>query len=153
MKRSSDRGFAMPMVIAMTVIVSLTAAIVMNLTFQRYRMSALRSSRGQAIAAGEAGLQYAYWKLQREPGFIDKVRDHLTEATQMYVISTRRVGKTTTQGFTVDEEDASLGVGEKDVVVVIDLKPSVPPPSPPIPRGHPLRIRVFTDYGTVEEGF
>lgn len=169
-----NRGYAMPMVIAATLIVSITAAIVMNLTFQRYRMSALRSSRAQAIAAGEAGLQFIYARLQG--GFEGQVRQHLAgnnpdldpdaSGTQSgtddgeyvmaplpnppYPLNFLKPPGSPVGGFTVDVTDDSLRIGKKLILIVVD---PVNAADDPLSSGTKLKIRTFTEYGSVAEGF
>lgn len=56
-RRNRQRGNALAMVLIVGVLVTLTAAITLNVTGYRWRASALDMQRLQAFAAAEAGMQ------------------------------------------------------------------------------------------------
>ena len=69
--RSGERGIAMVTAMAAAVIISILAVVVLNMTFRRFELSAFRTDRAVAGAAAEAGLKYAFARLQLDTTYTD----------------------------------------------------------------------------------
>ena len=55
--------------IVLALIVSVLAAGVLNLTMRRFELSAFRTDHAVAMASAEAGFQYAFARLDKDPVF------------------------------------------------------------------------------------
>lgn len=66
MRRSSERGVALAIVLVAGVLVSLTAAIALNATGLRLHMTRSQVRHGDNYYASEAGVQIVWIKLERQ---------------------------------------------------------------------------------------
>ena len=55
--------------IVLALVVSVTAALVLNMTFRRFELSAFRTDRAVAGGTSEAGFQYVFARLARDNAF------------------------------------------------------------------------------------
>lgn len=56
----------MVMAIVLALVVSVTTALVLNMTFRRFDLSAFRTDHSVAAATSEAGLQYAFARMDKD---------------------------------------------------------------------------------------
>ena len=138
--RSGEKGIAMVTAIGLALIVSIMAAVVLNMTFRRFELSALRTRHAVAMMGSEAGFQYAFARLDRSntvPPFRQLVRSKTVNAgtPTWYVVACHPIGATGTpdtlrndapelvtqmQLTTTDEVVPALHMGGKHVVVKIE---------------------------------
>ncbi|MBI3333286.1 MAG: hypothetical protein HYZ93_04270 [Candidatus Omnitrophica bacterium] len=103
-------GVALMVAIVAALAVSLTAVVVLNLTFRRLELSSFRSDHLSASFAAEAGIQYAFARLDRDKPFRDRVEN---APSYPYTVSpTASTGPTS-------EPEPNLRMGNKDVTVRI----------------------------------
>ena len=122
--------------IGLALIVSILAAVVLNMTFRRFELSALRTQHAVAMMGSEAGFQYAFGRLDRSTPFRTTVQNKTVNAgtPTWYVVACHPIGATGTpntlqndapelvtqmQLATTDEVVPALHVGNKHVVVKI----------------------------------
>ena len=67
----NQKGVAMVTAIVLALVVSVTAALVLNLTFRRFELSAFRTDRAVAGGTAEAGFQYTFARLDRDRTYTD----------------------------------------------------------------------------------
>lgn len=147
-KRCSERGIALPTAIAAAVVVSILAAVVLNLTFRRFELSVSRTSRAEASLAAETGLQYAFERLRSDPTFETNVR---AKAPDFYVITSStslfvpvQINGVSTS-YPVDEGPIpELAFGNRHVHIAIREDPVDPPIPPILPR---LEIHTNAETG------
>ena len=163
--RSAEHGVAMVTAIAVAIVVSLTAATVLNLTWRRFELSASRSDRDVALAAAEVGLQYAFARL--DVNDTNQLRDGIGNPVGPAGVSFQdRVGADA-DGLLISSDNAVAGldhwepnlhvstrmvsdpgnpqfggyVGGKHVTVRITLDPTPTDPARPF-------VSAQADYGT-----
>ena len=149
--RSGERGIAMVTAIAMALIVSIMAAVVLNLTFRRFEMSAFRTQHAVGMAGSEAGFQYAFARLDRDQPFRTVVQG---KAPGWYVVTCHPTASLDAQlvaqmgvPAAPDAVVPALHMGNKHVVVKIRYsRPGVDPP--PRFAGRPYEVRAGSTFGT-----
>ncbi len=134
--RSGEKGIAMVTAIGLALIVSIMAAVVLNMTFRRFELSALRTRHAVAMMGSEAGFQYAFARMDRSPAFQTAVKNKtlIASTPTWYVVACHPIGATGTpntlqndapelvtqmQLTTTDEVVPALHMGAKHVVVKI----------------------------------
>lgn len=132
------------MAMAVAVILSITAAAVVNLTWRRFELSASRTDRDIALAAAETGLQYAFARLDADEDLRDAITARGKDAdskNDVYVI-------TCDKDIPRDELIPALHVsaninneGGKHVTVRIRFVSAPPDPT------RPFRVSASADYG------
>ncbi|MBI3322503.1 MAG: hypothetical protein HYZ94_02365 [Candidatus Omnitrophica bacterium] len=146
-QKQGERGIALATAIVAALLISVTALVVLGVSMRRFELSAARSDHARAMVSSEAGLQYAFARLAKDSAFENDIR---TDADPPYVVSPLAVNAQVTvpynggtQTFIVDEQDTSLRT-DRDVHVVIDVFPEVPPVVP-VAR---LKVHAYSDFGT-----
>ena len=154
-ERGADTGAAMVIAITASLLVSLTAATVLGLTFQRFRLSKFRSERQKALYAAEAGLQYAFARLNldtvsdgnndRGNVQVDGLRDLVQfDNDPPYVIASGAPG-TRAHKDTVDEQAEALQIWDSQLGTTWNITVKIqynPPPN----NDPPFQVRAFSDY-------
>lgn len=84
MKKKNEQGMALVTAMAAALIISVLAAVVLNMTWRRFEMSAFRSDRAIAGAEAEAAMRYAFARLDLDQAFHDRV---VAKAPKAYVIT------------------------------------------------------------------
>lgn len=147
-------------------IVSLTAAVVLNMTFRRFELSAFRTDHTVAGMEAEAGLQYAFARLT-DPAFQAAVQLKRTalgagaigvnDARAEYIVSCLADVDPNTAGTQAPDEQitaihmggtrvgAADGTGGKHVTVRIRFFTAAD--AAPI-AARPYRVRASTTFGT-----
>ncbi len=155
---SQEKGAAMFLAVTAAIIVSLTAVVVLGLATRRFHMAAFQLDHAAAFSTSEAGIQYAFARLERDTTYTDSNFPGVTGFANVviaasappgsvgYVVSPLAVGTVVQphnypQSFTIDEQDTALQTGNRNVLVVIVEDP---------PGGVPprFRVRAFSDYAT-----
>ena len=137
-----ERGLALVTAIAAAVVISITAAVVLNLTFQRFELSVFRTDHAVAVASSEAGLQYVFARMEREPAFRTAVQNKTINAgtPTPYVVTCHAAAAPNE-----DEVDDALHMGNKHVTVEITFfRPQDNPPDP----NRPYQVEGRADFGT-----
>jgi len=126
--RSGQEGIAMVTAIAIALIVSIMAAVVLNMTFRRFELSAARTDHAIGMVAAEAGFQYAFARMDRSQAFRTLVMNK-SPAGSWYVITCHPVTNldpglvayltNRTGGTAVDREIRALHMGTRHVVLLI----------------------------------
>lgn len=141
---------------AAALILSITASVVLGLTWRRMHLSANRKDHLVAVTAADAGLQYVLARLELEPAWEATIRTHDEPADAgpagLYVISPVDPNQNppptvtilyngTPTAVSIDEQVAALTVGNKEVHIGIEEDPT--------DAGNPPRLRIHSnaDYG------
>ena len=162
----SKRGAALVMAIVAAIVVSLTAVVVMNLTFQRFHLSHFRSDRVATLGASEAGLRYAFKRLEVNDtnrlvnqngnpyGPSRPFKQHVIDRyPNPLVVSSLTDTDPVANGVQApDHWEPNLQMGTKHVTVRILWRPpstATPPYLLEDPEDNPFRVRInaFADYG------
>ena len=123
--RSGEKGIAMVTAIGLALIVSIMAAVVLNMTFRRFELSALRTQHAVAMMGSEAGFQYAFARMDRDPAFRTLVQAKAATTPYYYVVRCHADDPSTTSDDlpdlfkTADVLDGRLHMGNKHVAVAI----------------------------------
>ncbi len=151
----SEKGIALVLAITVTLIVFLVASAVLHLTFGRFMLSSKQSDHSGAASAAEAGIRYAFARLELDTtyqdlgatGFANVVRQAGLQ-NRPYVLTSMPTGNPVINGqaVTPDVRTNDLLMGQllpqrkgREVTIFIQS----------VPGGNPeFRIRAFTDYGS-----
>lgn len=155
MPEPAEKGLALLTAVAAALVISVTAALVLSLSFKRLQLTAFRSDRAVALAAGEAGLQYSFIRLDNDPGFRAAVRNRTVVAgtPTAYVISCDPAVANPNQfvaGLHSGPAHAqgAVGTGGKHVTVRLTFfRPGVDAPPSGTPA-RPYQVVAETLYGT-----
>ena len=154
---NSEKGVALIVVLIGSLVVFVMVRAVLSQAFSRFNLSFLQTDHATAFYSSEAGVRFAFVRLEVDtifvdpffdaeavppaPGFANAVRYAESEHNRAYVISSLPIG-TTTYGETdaVDFQDPSLLLGNRDVTLWIraDINGAVQPD---------FRVRTFSEYG------
>ena len=162
-KRSvSQQGLALITAMAAAVIISLTAAVVMGVTWRRMEMSALRSDHLVSQMASEAGLQYAFARLDKDTAgafkaaiqakgandYIIRCHDDTTITEDLPLIPALHVGAKVDTAPDSPSEPQTYGqyTGGKHVTIRIRYNAAGwgTPPDP----ARPYKITASSDFAT-----
>ena len=137
--KTGEKGIALVIAMAAALIVSLIAVAVLNMTFRQFELSAFRTSHGVAEQEAEAGLQYAFARLDRDVALRTNVQNKMAGGQHVdYVIT----GDPNVPAGQRDEWTNALQAGSKFITVRIRFEDN-PPAS-----GQPYRVRASADFGT-----
>lgn len=123
-------GIALMVAIVAALAVSLTAVVTLNLTFRRFELSSFRSDHLSASFAAEAGIQYAFARLDLDKPFLNRVEN---APSTPYTVSP------TAPNSPTSEPEPNLRMGNKEVTVRISRRG-------PVGSGQ-FEIRGSADYG------
>ncbi len=73
MHRMNQKGMALVIVVAVGLVAFLVATAVMNLTYNRFNLSFVRTDHMGAFNATEAGVRYAFIRMQTDAVYIDPI--------------------------------------------------------------------------------
>ncbi len=161
-RRSEQEGIAIVTALAAALVVSITAAVVLGLTWRRLELSAFRADHDVAVSASEAGLQYALARLDLDAAFRTRVQNKTINAdaptdyivachdlpniTEDQILGNPPVSNANQLHVAMKMNQAGVYVGGKHVVVRIRFfRPGVD--VPPVPN-RPYRISATTEFGT-----
>ena len=139
--RRGQRGIALPTAVVAALVISIATLVVLNLTMGRFELSAFRSDHTTALISSEAGVQYAFARLEADPSFENTVRN---DNDPPYILSPRPVGTSLLvpynggqQQFIVDEQAPVLRT-DREVHVLIEAYAADPTR---------LRVHAYSDFG------
>lgn len=153
-RRNGSQGTVLVVAIVAAIVVSLTAVVVLNLTFRRFHLSHMGSDHEAALFASEAGIRYALQRLDvndtnqlidkngkpsGDPNifFRDRVKGKaLQEPPQELVVSSDP------KAPSLDHWEPNLQMGGKHVTIGILYNPAG------APSDRPYKVRASSDYGT-----
>lgn len=163
--RNGQEGIAMVTAIVAALIVSITASVVLNLTFRQFELSAFRSTHTVGLQQAEAGLQYAFARLPVDPALEANVRAARAGGFQRYYYLSCNPGPgdilpDIADLQVADEQVTELhmggtltppavdGVGGRHVTVGIIFGGGLglPPGEDPLPAGADYRIRAYCHF-------
>ncbi len=134
-------------------LVSLTAAIVLKLTYQRFHLSKFGSGSGEAFRAAEAGVLYARARLGVDTSYTDgnfpgvtgfsnvvKAAKDASGSQREYIVTSGDPNVSNP-----DLVDSTLQMGGRHVTVYILYRGTGAVPE--------FKIRATCDYATAQEGF
>ena len=141
----NQKGIAMVTAIVLALVVSATAAVVLSLTFRRFELSAFRTDHAVAMASAEAGFQYAFARLDKDPVFKAAVD---AKAPGYYLIYCH-ANPSFPPEYQVapDETVQALHMGNKDMAVLIKHFTAADPDNPLYPT-RPYKVRAVAVFGT-----
>lgn len=121
----NERGVAILVALILAIVVTLTASIVLSLSYGRLHQSAFQSERAEADMASEGGIQYANARIPRDNALQTKIRDAKVVSGTSYIISP------TAPPTATSESDLSLRMGgtataPRDVTLTITYLSGVP---------------------------
>lgn len=132
----NNRGMALMTAVVGTILLTLTAAVVLNFTMRRFETTALRVDRWTAFHADEGAIQYVWARLTVDDVFQQMARDKAAETPpKSFVISSD-------PKVNPDLEVEALRLGKKDVTVEMTYNTDGNPAT------NDFRLRASTDYGT-----
>ena len=159
MRVSNEKGFAVVAAVLFSVLVTLSAGVVLNMTFARMNMSNFQESRMISFYAAEAGVQYANGRLLVDTTFSTDVKNRSAQSgNPPYIVSCLNTADAIARGHissgqSVDIQDLNLKLGKdtagawgpaharpKDVTLKITEKP--------LGSGK-YEVKAVTDYGMV----
>lgn len=164
--RTREQGIAMVTALMAALLVSITAAVVLNMTLRRFELSAFRTDHTVATHEAEAGLQYAFARLARDGAFRTAVQNKQSGGRQAYYALSCNPNADVdpvTPGVQLPDEQVSAlhmggtltppavdGTGGKHAVVRIIFGGGLglPAGEPALPPGAQYRVRATTDFGT-----
>ena len=162
----NNRGVALAIAVTVSLMISLLAAVVLNITFRRFNLSFFQQSRAIALYASEAGIQYVDTRLKTDtnsnpltPGFRERVltKSQSTTPPSWYIVSSYTVGKDQTNSSQDARNAGHLSIGEtldewgigalemggsikkKEVTIKVRENPA---------GSGKFEVRVKADYGT-----
>ena len=133
--RAGQRGMAMVTAIVLAIIVSVTAAVVLNLTFRRFELSAFRTDHSIAATSAEAGFQYAFARLDRDTTY--------TNPNYPGAVGFRAVVQAKAPAEWVVTCDSSVPVAQRDELVPALHMGGVPDGSGGVKGGKHLTVRIL----------
>ena len=151
-RRMNQKGIAMVTAIVLALVVSATVAVVLSLTFRRFELSAFRTDHAVAAAASEAGLQYAFARLDKDAVFKKAVDDK--PASGYYLIYCHaNTGFPPEYQVAPDATVAALHMGNRHVAVRIrhfpdDGTAATPLDTNPLWATRPYKVRAVAVFGT-----
>ncbi len=161
-RRSGQEGIAVVTALAAAVVVSITAAVVLGLTWRRLELSAFRADHDVAVAATEAGLQYAMARLDLDAAFRTRVQNRTINANAPtdYIVTCHDLPGIAEDEILADPpvsdaeqlhvamkmNQAGAYVGGKHVVLRIRFFRAGD--NPPGGAARPFRISSTTEFGT-----
>lgn len=166
-RRSGQEGIAIVTALAAAVVVSITAAAVLGLTWRRLELSAFRADHDVAVSASEAGVQYALARLDLDAAFRTAVQNktigagtptdyivtchNLPGIVEDQILANPPVSDAEQLHVAMKLNQAGVYVGGKHVVVRIrfhrEANPRDPDPLPGSPNSR-YRISARTEFGT-----
>ncbi len=147
----NNKGVALAVAVTVSLMVSLLAAVVLNVTFRRFNLSFFQQSRSIAMYASEAGIQYVDTRLKADTTFRDAVlaKSRLTTPPSWYIISSMTAAEALAAGHIAESEavdepnlnDLEMGGSIKKKEVTIRVREN--------PRDSlKYETRVKASYGT-----
>lgn len=147
----NNKGVALAIAVTVSLMVSLLAAVVLNVTFRRFNLSFFQQSRAIALYASEAGIQYVDTRLKVDETFRNTVlaRSRSTTPPSWYIVSSMTTAEARAAGHvesteTVNEaniNDLEMGssIKKKEVTIRIRENPA---------NSLKYETRVKASYGT-----
>jgi len=146
----NNKGVALAIAITVSLMVSLLAAVVLNITFQRFNLSFFQQSRAIALYASEAGIQYADTRLKVDTTFRNAVlaRSRSTTPPSWYIVSSMTTAQARAAGHIGASESVDLttpdlqmggSIKKKDVTIKVRENPD---------HSNKYETRVKASYGT-----
>lgn len=149
----NNKGVALAVAITVSLMISLLAAVVLNITFRRFNLSFFQQSRAIALYASEAGIQYVDTRLKVDAGvggFLQRVqaRSRSTTPPSWYIVSSMTTAQARAAGHidateTVDETTLDVQMGgsikKKEVTIRVRENPA---------NSLKYETRVKASYGT-----
>ena len=151
MKPKNNKGIALAIAITVSLVISLLAVVVLNMTFRRFNLSFFQQSRAIATYASEAGIQYVDTRLKTDATFRNAVlaKSSSTLPPSWYLISSMTTAEAQAAGHidvteTLDEENIvqlEMGGSVKKKEVTIRVREN--------PVGSTqFEVRTKSSYGT-----
>ncbi len=148
--------------IVLALIVSVTAAVVLSLTFRRFELSAFRTDHAVAAGTAEAGFQYTFARLDQDAVFRTAVQNKRTTLGPA-----ARPGDRSASDFAAEYVltcDASVPAAQRDELVpalhmgaavagkhvTLRIRFFTAADSPPF-AARPYRVRSFSNFGTGQQ--